>query len=654
MENYDFCGWATRANLRCSDGRTIMRDAFKHHDNKKVPLVWMHQHNDPANVLGHALLKNLDEGLYAYCTFNETESGQMAKQLVEHGDVSALSIHATRLKQDAGNVTHGTITEVSLVLAGANPGAYIESVMCHGDESDDEAVIFTGEDIVLAHAEDDIPTVEEETAEEHEGETETDAESDVEIEHGESTKKEESDMAEAAKKPEAEKEVENKTENESEGKTVGDVLDTLTEEQMTAVCAIIGQALEDAGVTEDDEDTEDESETEENKNIKHSEGGNETMNVFEKNNEQKITVLSHADQEAIVELAKSSRVGTLQDAIKAYVSEHTELAHADNGDVEAWDVAKLFPDYQNVPAGAPGVVGHDNTWVADVMKKTKKNPASRIRTRHASLLADEYKAKGYNSRENAKAVSDGVKMILRTTDPQTVYVRDELHRDDIIDMDFDIIAFQKNIMKGSLEETVAVAALIGDGLDDTNPDKISETHIRPVWNDHEVFTIKATINAAMENLQGTDTAANFGTNYIFAEAFLETSLTARLQYRGKGIVDLYCAPSVVNKMLLARDLNGRRIYDSVADLAKALNVGAIHSVEQMEGRTRENGTRKLLGIFVNMANYTFGSTKGGEITSFEQFDIDFNKHKYLMESRVSGALTEPYSAIAIEEEVVAG
>lgn len=665
MENYDFCGWATRANLRCSDGRTIMKNAFKHHDNKKVPLVWMHQHNDPANVLGHALLKNMDEGLYAYCTFNDTESGQMAKQLVEHGDVNALSIHATRLKQDAGNVTHGTITEVSLVLAGANPGAYIESVMCHGDESDDEAVIFTGEDIVLAHAEDDIPTVEEETVEEQEGENktesetetavetesetevETEVEAEVEIEHGEGTKKEEKpEMAETEKKPEAE--------NETKGKTVGEVLDTLTEEQMTAVYALVGQALEDAGVTDEDEDAEDESEETENKNIKHSEGGNETMNVFEKNNEQKMTVLSHADQEEIMKLAKSSRVGSLQDAIKTYVSEHTELAHADNGAVENWDVEKLFPDFQNIPAGAPNVVGHDNTWVSELMKKTKKNPASRIRTRHASLLADEYKAKGYQKKGDQKTVSEGIKMILRTTDPQTVYVRDELHRDDIIDMDFDIVAFQKNIMKGALEEAVAVAALIGDGLEEGAADKISETHIRPVWHDHEVFTIKATINGAMENLQGSETTANFGANYIFAEAFLETSLTARLQYRGKGVVDLYCAPSVVNKMLLARDLNGRRIYDSVADLAKALNVGAIHTVEQMEGRTRENGTRKLLGIYVNMANYTFGSTKGGEITSFEQFDIDFNKQKYLMEARVSGALTEPYSAIAIEEEVVAG
>ena len=640
MENYDFSGWATRANLRCTDGRTIMKDAFKHHDNKKVPLVWMHQHTDPANVLGHALLKNKDEGLYAYCTFNDTESGQMAKQLVQHGDVSALSIHATRLKQDAGNVSHGTITEVSLVLAGANPGAYIDAVMCHGDESDEEAIIYTGEDIVLAHSDDEESAEEEEVVEEvGDVEEETKTETDAEIEHseGEPNKEEKETMAETAKKPEA----------EAKEETVQDVLDTFNEKQKTVLYALIGQALEDAGVTDEDEEPE-------NKNIKHSdEGEYETMNVFDRNNKE-VTVLSHADQQEIIKMAKSSACGSLQDAIKAYVSEHTELAHADTGAVEAWNVERLFPDFQNIPAGAPGVVGHDNAWVAEVMKKAKKNPAARIRTRHASLLADEYKAKGYQKKGNEKAVSEGVKMILRTTDPQTVYVRDELHRDDMIDMDFDIIAFQKNIMKGALEETIALAALIGDGLEDGHADKISETHIRSVWNDHDVFTIKATINAAQKNLQGTDTNANFGANYVFAEAFLETSLTARLQYRGKGVVDLYCAPSVVNKMLLARDLNGRRIYDSVADLAKALNVGAIHSVEQMENRTRENGSRKLLGIFVNMANYTFGSTKGGEITSFEQFDLDFNKQKYLMEARVSGALTEPYSAVVIEEEVAAG
>ena len=645
MENYDFSGWATRANLRCTDGRTIMKDAFKHHDNKTVPLVWMHQHTDPANVLGHALLKNMDEGLYAYCKFNDTESGQMAKQLVQHGDVSALSIHATRLKQDAGNVSHGTITEVSLVLAGANPGAYIENVICHGDESDDEVIIYTDEDIVLVHSADDNPAEEEEVVKEQTDE-ETEPEADAEIEHSEGEKKEEKpEMADT-------KEIEKEVEETPKKKTVQDVLDTFNEEQKAVLYALVGKAMEDSGA--DDDDEEDGEEESENKNIKHSdEGEYETMNVFDRTNKE-VAVLSHADQQEIIKMAKSSACGSLQDAIKAYVSEHTELNHADNGTVEAFDVERLFPDYQNIPAGAPGVVGHDNSWVSEVMKKAKKNPASRIRTRHASLLADEYKAKGYQKKGDEKKVSEGVKMILRTTDPQTVYVRDELHRDDIIDMDFDIIAFQKNIMKGALEETIALAALIGDGLEDGAADKISETHIRSVWNDHDVFTIKATINAAQENLQGTDTNANFGANYIFAEAFLETSLTARLQYRGKGVVDLYCAPSVVNKMLLARDLNGRRIYDSVADLAKALNVGAIHSVEQMENRTRENGTRKLLGIYVNMANYTFGSTKGGEITSFEQFDLDFNKQKYLMEARVSGALTEPYSAVVIEEEVVAG
>ena len=633
-DNYDFSGWATRANVKCSDGRTIMKDAFIDDDGAQVPLVWMHQHNEVGNVLGHALLENREEGVYTYCKFNDGESGKMGRELVRHGDVTQLSIYANKLKQQGGNVIHGAIREVSLVLAGANPEAYIDSIMCHGDNSDEEGIIYTGEDIVLAHSEEAAPEVEEEVLAHASEDKKAD-------ENGEGTKKEvKPEMAEPEKTP-------NEETNEKKELTVKDVFDTFTPDQKNVVYALITKALKDAGVNNAEE-------PEENKEVKHSEGGNETMynNVFDRETAEKATVLTHADQQAIIKMAKTSAVGSLQEAIKTYVAENSNLAHADNGTVEAWDVERLFPDYQNVPAGAPGVVGHDNEWVADVMKKSKKNPASRIRTRHASLLADEYKAKGHK-KGSQKEVSEGVKMILRTTDPQTVYVRDELHRDDIIDMDFDIIAFQKNIMKGALEETIAVAALIGDGLEDGAADKISETHIRPVWHDHDVFTIKATINKAMQNIQGTDTAANFGANYIFAEAFLETSLTARLQYRGKGVADLYCAPSTVNKMLLARDLNGRRIYDSVADLAKALNVNKIHSVEQMEGKTRENGTRKLLGIYVNMANYTFGSTKGGEITSFEQFDLDFNKQKYLMEARVSGALTEPYSAVVIEEEVTA-
>ena len=638
-DNYDFSGWATRANVKCSDGRTIMKDAFVDDDGTQVPLVWMHQHNEVGNVLGHALLENREEGVYTYCKFNDTDSGKMGRELVRHGDVTQLSIYANKLKQQGGNVIHGAIREVSLVLAGANPEAYIDSIMCHGDNSDEEGIIYTGEDIVLVHSEEVVSEAEEEVLA-HASEDNKSKDADKEVK---------SEMAEPEKKSEADK-------TEKSEKTVQEVLSTLNEEQKIAVAAIIGHVLEEAGAknAEEKQEPEEKKEPENNKEVKHSEGGNETMynNVFDRESTEKATVLTHADQQAIIKMAKTSAVGSLQEAIKTYVAENSNLAHADNGTVEAWDVERLFPDFQNVPAGAPGVVGHDNEWVADVMKKSKKNPAARIRTRHASLLADEYKAKGHK-KGSQKEVSEGVKMILRTTDPQTVYVRDELHRDDIIDMDFDIIAFQKNIMKGALEETIAVAALIGDGLEDGAADKISETHIRPVWHDHDVFTIKATINKAMQNIQGTDTAANFGANYIFAEAFLETSLTARLQYRGKGVADLYCAPSTVNKMLLARDLNGRRIYDSVADLAKALNVNKIHSVEQMEGKTRENGTRKLLGIYVNMANYTFGSTKGGEITSFEQFDLDFNKQKYLMEARVSGALTEPYSAVVIEEEVTA-
>ena len=661
-DNCDFGGWATRANMKCSDGRTIMKDAFIAQDGTQVPLVWNHQHTEVENVLGHALLENREEGVYAYCKFNESESGKMGRELVRHGDVNQLSIFANKLKQQGGNVIHGAIREVSLVLAGANPGAYIDAVMCHSENSEEEGVIYTGEDIELAHSEENV-SVEEEVVVAHSSEDETIEETKEEetvmvesevVEHAEKADPEEKEENESKDEPEKKDESEDKTKTDEKDepdrkeKTVEEMLASFDDEQKEFIYALIGMAREDASAKDDKvEDAENKKEN----NIKHSEGGNEIMynNVFDKNAE-KATVLTHADQQAIIKMAKTSAVGSLQEAIKTYVSENTDLAHADTGAVEAWNVERLFPDFQNVPAGAPGVVGHDNEWVADVMKKSKKNPAARIRTRHASLLADEYKAKGHK-KGSQKEVSEGVKMILRTTDPQTVYVRDELHRDDIIDMDFDIIAFQKNIMKGALEETIAVAALIGDGLEDGAADKISETHIRPVWHDHDVFTIKATINDAMENIQGTDTAANFGANYIFAEAFLETSLTARLQYRGKGVADLYCAPSTVNKMLLARDLNGRRIYDSVADLAKALNVNKIHSVEQMEGKTRENGTRKLLGIYVNMANYTFGSTKGGEITSFEQFDLDFNKQKYLMEARVSGALTEPYSAVAIEEEV---
>lgn len=632
--DYDFGGWATRANIKCSDGRTIMKDAFIDNDGSTVPLVWNHQHNVPDNVLGHALLENRAEGVYAYCKFNNNESGQMARELVRNGDITQLSIYANQLKQQGGNVLHGAIREVSLVLAGANPSAYINSVMYHSDDPDrDGHVIFTGEDIELVHTED--TEVEEEEVLVH-------ASDDNKAGDGEGNKKEEnSDMAETK----------NETQKE---KTVKDVFDTFTEEQKTVVYALIGQALEDAGANDADDETEDEE-------VKHSEGGNDAMytNVFDREATQQVNVLTHADQEAILELAKKPGVGTLQHALKMYAEDHKDaLSHAGIVDEDGADaMGALFPEFKDVHPGAPELLERDMGWVGQVMKKAHKAPYSRVRTRQIDARAAELRGKGYNNREEEKRLSGNLKLLTRTTDPQTIYYRDNLHRDDITDItDFDIVAYQKNVMKHGLEEVVALAALVGDGREDTDPDKISPDHIRPIWTDADLYTIKADVDveAMAAELQGTNTNAYFGESFIFSEAVVTSSLYAREKYKGKGALDFYCAPHTLNQMLLARDMNGRRIYDSAADIAKVLNVVGIYTVEQMEGLKREDADGKqkeLVGIFVNMANYQFGATKGGEITSFEQFDIDFNNYKYLMECRLSGALVEVYSAIALEKPV---
>ena len=629
MENYDFSGWATRNNLRCSDGRTIMKDAFKHCDGSEVPLVWNHQHNDPDNILGKALLHNCDEGVYAYCTFNDSESGKTAKLLVQHGDVKALSIYANQLKEHMSHVSHGVIREVSLVLAGANPGAYIETVIKHGEESDTEAIIYTGEDIMLSHSDEESEDVlehadenKEETvadvfntlsekqkkvvyaligqALENSDSSEDDADEPAKttedkenknkneepIKHSSDAevKKEETDMAEDTKK---------KLESEE---TVEDVFNTLSEKQKTVVYALIGQALEDAGVTDEDDD-----------DVKHSdydEGEEDSMkhNIFENDAQYETGVLSHADQQDIINLAKQPSVGSLRTAMQIFADNNSNtLAHG----IE--DISNLFPDYKDVYPGAPELLERDHGWVAQVMKKAHKSPVSRIRTRHADARAAEVRAKGYSKRENAKTISGNVASVMRTTDPQTVYYRDALHRDDVLDItDFDVIAYQKNIMQRGLEEEVAQAALIGDGRADDHADKISANNIRPIWTDTDVYTIKATIDmeAAKAELQGSNTGANFGENYIFTEAVIASALYAREQYKGKGLPDFYCAPHTLNMMLLARDLNGRRIYDSAADLAKVLNVGEIFTVEQMAGKTRtddDNKQYKLHGIFVNMA-----------------------------------------------------
>ena len=657
MENYDFSGWATRVNMRCSDGRTIMKDAFKHCDGAEVPLVWNHQHSEPENILGKALLHNCDEGVYVYGTFNDSESGQTAKLLVQHGDVKALSIYANQLKEHMSHVSHGTIREVSLVLAGANPGAYIENVIKHGDDSDDEAIIYSGEDITLAHS--DKAKSKEEPKDGSKEETVadvfntlTDKQKEVvyaligqAIEEASSSDKEDENEIEHSEKENNKEDdtmaVENKKNIEGE-ETVADVFDSLTDKQKEVVYAIIGQALEEAGVTDEDEDE-----------MEHSEGGDAVMkhNLFD-NEEREMTYLTHADQEKILDLAKSSNVGSFKRAMEIYASENKNaLSHGiDN-------INQLFPDFEDVRPGAPELLERDQSWVAQVMKKAYKSPVSRVRTRQIDARAKEIRAKGYNSREAEKTASANLKLLMRTTDPQTVYRRDNLHRDDVVDItDFDVVAYQKNIMKRNLEEDIALAALVGDGREDTDPDKIHEEHIRSVWHDDDLYTIKASVDvaAARTELQGTSTGANFGDNYVYTEAIITAALYAREKYKGKGQLDFYCTPHLLNVMLLARDMNGRRIYDTKDDVAKALNVGNIYTVEQFADLKREDAegkSHKLLGIFVNMANYQFGCVKGGEITNFEDFDIDFNSYKYLMETRLSGALIDVYSAIALEEPV---
>ena len=624
VKSYDFGGWATRANLRCSDGRTILPDAFKHMDGKTVPLVWNHKHDDPSEILGQAYLEHREgEGVYAYCTFNDTESGETAKKLVKHGDITSLSIFANNLKQQLSTVLHGNIREVSLVLAGANPGAFIENVMLHSDdgdeiEFDDKAYIFTGEDLEIKHSEEV---------------------SNEDIQHSE-----DSEDSKDSEKEDGEDE-----------ETIQDVIDSMNEKQQTVFYAMVGEM---AGLKADEKDVE-HSDADDNI-IEHSEGGESIMkqNAFDTNvsNQENNLTLTHADEMAIIDLAKKSNVGSFKEALATYVEENDQLAH---GIFEDYSV--LFPEYELLKKGEPETIEkYDQTWVGPALRKIHKSPFSRIRTRYADARIAELKAKGYQNKGDEKTVMNQIKMIGRTTDPQTVYIKDNMHRDDIIDItDFSVVEYQWKMMRRVLDETLALAALVGDGREEGDPDKIHETHIRSIWNDDEEYTIHrdVDITAARLELQGTDTNANFGENYIYAEAIITAALYSREQFKGTGTPDFYCTPHLVNVMLLARDLNGRRIYDSKADLAKALNVGSIVEVEQFEGkvRTTEAGDKKkLLGLFVNMNDYQFGSTKGGEITRFDDFDMDFNVQKFMLETRLSGSLTRLKAAIALEEPIEDG
>ena len=619
---YDFSGWATRNDLVCADGRTIRHNAFEDCDGKTVPLVWNHQHDEPGNILGHALLENRKDGVYAYCTFNETDAGKAAKMLVQHGDIASLSIYANGLKQTPSkDVTHGVIREVSLVVAGANPGAFIDFVdMAHGEGGEQEMILSAYEPISLFRPDEKPPLV-------HKA--------------GSGDGKKEDKPKDDGK--------EEKPENE---KTVQDVVDSMTEEQRTVMYALIGAAMEELDSQKGKGDGGDDDDDDPDKKSDKTKGGNKTMkhNVFE-NEDTQDTVLSHSDRADILALAKSNSVGSLQTALKIY-AEQNELKHGiDN-------IESLFPDFKDLRPGAPERVTRDQGWVTAVMQKVHKSPISRIRTRQMDTRKDSIRAHGYQKGKR-KTLSGNMNVITRTTDPQTVYRTDALHRDDIVDItDFDVVEYQYAVMRENLNEEVATAIMVGDGREADDEMKISEDHIRSIWNDNDLYTIHydVDIEAARAELNGSKTDMSFGENYIYSEAIITAALYAREKYKGTGTPDFFCTPHLVNVMLLARDMNGRRIYNSKADLAAALNIGELYTAEQFEGLVRmddEGAKHKLLGLFVNLADYTVGSTKGDEITRFDQFDIDFNQQKYLIETRLSGALTRVYSAIALEEPVAA-
>lgn len=603
----DFHGYATKANLTCRDKRVIMPDAFKDQDGAKVPLCWGHQHNSVTNVLGHAYLENRADGVYAYGYFNDTDSGRAGKKLVDNGDVCALSIWANDLVQNGTNVVHGVIRELSLVLAGANPGAYIDSVIQHDDEATQEAEILfvlDKDNIQLAHADSD---------EDFE---------DGELHHADEEKP---DSSEEEKKDDEE--------------TVQDVLNSMSEKQKNVLLALVAEGIA-AG-----EETKNTDNNEEDNTMKH--------NVFDNDRQDEANVLSYTDQTAIINMAKTSTIGSLQHAMDLFAEQNPDsvLAHG----IE--NISQLFPDYKDVRPGAPEMLTTDQGWIQKVLKKVHKSPISRIRTRQADLRnIEELRAKGY-TKGTLKGEVGNFKLIHRTTDPQTIYVKSKIDRDDIIDIqDFDVVQYLYNIDRMNLNEELATAIMIGDGREVGADGKIAEDKIRPIWQDDELFTIHADVDIAgmRASLQGTNTAANFGENYIYAEAVIQSLLYAREKYKGSGTPDFYCTPHLVNVMLLARDMNGRRIYDKVSDLAAALNVGEIITVEQFEGKTRTatgGKTKKLLGLMGNLADYSVGATKGGEITHFTDFDIDFNQEKSLLETRCSGANTRVKSFIALEEDV---
>ena len=585
-EACDFSGWATRNDLKCSDGRVIRRDAFKHDDGIKVPLVWNHQHNDPRNVLGHAWLENRPEGVYTYGFFNDSESGEIGKILVKHGDICALSIYANQLQQRGCDVLHGEIREVSLVHAGANPGAFIDSMLKHGEDSDDEAIIYTGMPLYLSHSDAD---------------------------------KQEDKADDGEKKETSEKkdEPEKKTDSDEE-KTVADVINSMTEEQKNVMYAMIGQAMDDQG--EFDPESED-------NNDDDSKGGTNTMkhNVFDKDDRQKENVLVHSDGSEV----SSEEISTIFGDIKRYGSlKDSVLAHGiDNVDY-------LFPDAQTL-ANTPEFIQRDTGWVKKVMSGVHHTPFSRIKSIFADITEDDARAKGYFKGKLKKEEVFG--LLKRTTTPTTVYKKQKMDRDDVVDItDFDVVAWLKSEMRMMLDEELARAYLIGDGRLASSDDKINEQNIRPILKDEELYTIQATVSVQSSATEDDK-----------AREFIRTAIKARKNYKGSGQPTLYTTEDILTDCLLLTDTTGRDLYTDVAQLAKKLRVKEIVTVPVMEGVNGKNGGA-LMGIIVNLADYNVGADRGGAVNMFDDFDIDYNQQKYLIETRCSGALIKPYSAIALE------
>lgn len=648
---YDFSGYVTKNDLRCSDGRVIRAGAFADQDGVKVPLVWNHDHRNMDNVIGHAYLENREDGVYGYGVFNNTSRGVDAKVLVEHGDISAMSIYANKLKQNGSDVLHGVIREVSLVYAGANPGAYIDTIISHEDGADEEAIMYFNQPLDLYHG--SVPDEIDNNSTKGKGETDVDEKDQTVDDFFNSLSKEKRMVAEYLitmalrgddKVQHADENADNLTDegDDSDDRTVADIWNDFTPYEKKVVESIIGAALAEKKNknTSNENNNED---NEEEKVMKH--------NAFDPTSTEDPMdgVLTHSDQEAILALAKSKSCGSLREAMEQYAGETEHLQHGID------EIETLFPEYKDVKPGAPELVTDNLGWVTTVMNGVHKSPISRIRTRQTDARGRKIRGLGYQ-KGNLKKEAGNVKLMGRTTDPYTVYVKDSMNRDDILDItDFDVVSYEYNLLRMALNEEIATAVMVGDGREDGDEDKIPEDKIRPIWTDDELYTIHKAVDVTgmKTKLQGSDTSKNFGDNYIETEAIIEAALDARIDYRGSGSPAFFCTPQLVNTMLMARDLNGRRIYNSIDELKTILNVSAIVTIEQFAGlrRTVDTSNMALLGIMVNLDDYYVGATKGGQITQFNQFDIDFNKEKYLIETRISGALTKIKSAIVLEKKV---